>query len=94
MDRFQELKDKFETSKIITMDDYDVGEELQLTAVENKQNPGEVAFILPDSKIGFPSRNSIPVSIGDVILGKIEVIADHYVFVAAKEIIHKEGEAV
>ncbi len=94
MDRFQELKDKFETSKILTLDDYNVGEEIQLTAVENRQNKEEPAFILPDGKIGFPSRNSVPVEIGDTIIGKIEVIADHYVFIAAKEIIHKMGEAV
>ena len=92
--QLQKLKEKFETNNTIIMDDYDIGEEIQLTVVENKQNAGEPAFILPDGKIGFPSRNSIPVKIGDVILGKVEVIADHYAFIAAKEIIHSEGAAV
>lgn len=77
-----------------TLNDYIVNDEIQLVVKENRQKSGQPIFILPDGKIGFPSKDSIPVNIGDVVTGKIAMITDRYVFVTASEILHKNEEGV
>lgn len=71
-------------------DGFDVGEQVQLTARSNKRSPNDVIFILPNGKIAFPSADSIPCNIGDVV--KATVIADRekFSFITVNEIIHKK----
>ena len=73
----------------LTLDEYYSGQELQLTVRSNKKKPNQPVFIMPDGRIGFPSENSIPVEIGDVIKGHVAMISDSYAFVTASEIIHR-----
>lgn len=73
---------------------YTTGSKLQLTAHNNKKQPGEPVFILPDGKLGFPSRDSIPVEVGDVISGEVAMVGDSYVFITANKTLYKNGEPV
>ncbi len=78
-------------SKVFSIDlDYNAGEEIQLKAQENRKRPGSPIFIASSGKIGFPTINSVPVQIGDVVRGKIKIENDSYFFVDVTEVITRE----
>jgi len=66
---------------------YELGDEVQLQVKENKKNPGAPIFIREDGKVGFPTFNSIPIDIGEIIKGKIKLDTDTYFFVEVQEIL-------
>lgn len=87
------MLDKMEGG-IETLNDYKVNDDIQLTVRENHKKQGQPVFVLPDGKIGFPSKDSIPVNIGDVVSGKISMITNRYVFITASEVLHKSKSGV
>ncbi len=73
--------------------DYQPGMEVRLIVKENKRKPGKQIFAREDGKVGFPTINSIPVNIGDVIDGRVEVNNDSCFFIEIERVVQKaQGE--
>jgi len=58
------------------------GNSLVLKAQQNRKDPEKVVFVLPDGRLGFPSRNSIDdIEVGSLYDCQIEVLKENYAFI-------------
>jgi len=62
-------------------------DEIQMVAKENFRDPGKVIFVMENGKVGFPTRNSIPVEIGDIVRGRIHEDSDTYFLFEVQKIV-------
>jgi hypothetical protein len=63
------------------------GDEVQLVVRENSRKPGEPIFVREDGKVGFPTINSISVTIGATIRGRIQQEEPTYFLVEVRSIV-------
>jgi len=81
-----ELKKHLEASPTNVLD-FEIGDRVQLTVLENFKFPGNKLFVRDDGKVGFPTINSIPFEVGDTVRGVVRRNSDTYFFVEVQEVI-------
>ena len=64
-------------------------DEIQLVVRENAKHPGETIFVREDGKVGFSTKNSLEVKIGDVVRGRVHQDEETYFLFEVQSIVSK-----
>jgi len=88
MTAIKELQKKFNGVESHLDLDKDIGsEELQMVIKENNRQPGEFILVKNTGKVGFLTKNSIPVRLGDVVKGIITREEENFFLFEAHELV-------